>query len=1011
MMMILGVRLMSFRRERSRTDQSCLPWPDIPPERHRPRRKRRSAVRNRYGSKRRPASPQASAAAPDSARRHKPMPDSQGSSPLPIGKASKSQTAPRKTIHLDGSSSSDEERSDEAEEPAMSSEHEKEMRSVKEDRFALKGRKKRYLKGMMPAVFMRKAERDLDLMREEQRSGRRVDYGGSGDEEDHGDDGDEDVVGVSAHQQRKGEAKRRKAYFEDGDGQLKFIADEESPDEEQYAEASWLAAAAPKKRKSRLSKGGGSGEASVPSFAPLPAQSRRQKQTRDMIDRLLVQSRAAQEEAQRRRPKKRKQKANSRNNRKQPGASVGQEGPQVSLADEDELWQVPTFLAPALAPGPTFNDIPRPDLHQALQKTKQPQYKQARDEDGAWKSFRKFSHDFQMERLDPRTFPALSPDSVLVKGHLVELSELLGDGAIQTPIRTVFPFGIPCHGDLDEEAVEGLLPRLTDAIVDSASRWLSLPAEQRQTQPRPAAEACEALHFMGLYASSRASVSLLHLIQAQLDALDRRCRSLAEEENQQAPLNYFLLSIHWACLELALRLRHAAIRRQLDVSLFASPTTRTQRLVKSLIQHGPNATGKALKANTTDLSVEFWAALLSLAWALPTTTSKIELEAPSVESIWEHLTTELDANTEANHTHPVVASEALCYAAIVLCAISQISATGHVLPTPRLQAYWPVLARSLEPVTVADLAELDRWSSVELHRRDGYLWSLFARTLVMVHRWQWVLTERDSILTKLYDILNARQLDNLAIDSGAKDFPAFLQQFDGHVGTSLEGREDSAFHIFLKLLVSVAQGILAASPTEAEARRNLNRFLMRVSPMRKLPPNSSRSMLVNHYSLFITLSIIAPWSAPQRLSQIRALLSFEAADQDTRPVLIRAMMYFALVYHHHQLALDPILIWFASAAQLLRSHYIDSDRKRAQLNAPAARPAKGMSVVTNLAEKAKNHKLLTTQLYSCALAFTLLLRAIQNIMTAASSSGDTVSFPDTCFLNSGSDSLRFFQLT
>lgn len=34
----------------------------------------------------------------------------------------------------------------------------REMRRVNEDRFALKGRKKRFLKGMMPGVFMRKGK-------------------------------------------------------------------------------------------------------------------------------------------------------------------------------------------------------------------------------------------------------------------------------------------------------------------------------------------------------------------------------------------------------------------------------------------------------------------------------------------------------------------------------------------------------------------------------------------------------------------------------------------------------------------------------------------------------------------------------------------------------------------------------------------------------------------------------------------------------------------------------------
>lgn len=955
---------------------------DIPKERSTPKRRQRPfpRVRRRSRAQSHPRE-KSSTSTKRAAQSVIEVQDSEGSSPPPPTRRTtttnghsthRTLVQPRATIRLDDTESSEQEQ--EQEQEALSSEHEKEMRAVKEDRFALKGRKKRYLKGMMPAVFMRKAEKDLELMRKEQRAGRHVDYAGSGDEED---------VVVT---ERKGEARRRRTFFEDGDGRLKFIADDDSPDEEGYAEDSWLAALAPKHKQPPRA-----------AFGPLPEQTNRQKQTRDMIDRLLVQSRAAQEEQRHRRKRRSKKQSAFKATKDSARQSFTESRQQYSLADEDELWDAPVFLAPALATASTQH-ISQPQIPQPHAQRKKDSSKK---EDATWRTFRKFSHDFQIERLDPRAFPALPLDSMLVQGQVDELIAFLRDG-VKSPMRTVFPFGIPLHEGVDEEAVEAVLPRLTDAIIEAASVWCNATTEERSSNPRPAQEACDALRYLSLYASSLASPQLLHLIQSQLDALDRRLRSTAEDKDdqQQAAFNYYLVPVHWACLELTLRLRVAAQAHNIELSLFGSPASRTQRLIKALLRHGPNATGRAIKSNAPDVSVEAWAALINLALSAPNNAQSFSIDCPNIGSVWEHLFTELDNRTASNSTHPVMASEALCYAAMLLCALSQISSTGHVTPEPRLKAHWPVLARCLEPVTVADLAELDRWSSVELHRRDGYLWSLFARTLIMVDRWNWVLTEKDGILPKLYDILNARQLDNLAIDSGAKDFPAFLQHFDGRVGTTLEGREDSAFHIFLKLLVNVAQGIMSA-PNEVDARRTLNRFLMRVSPMRKLPPNSSRAMLVNHFSLFITLTIVAPWSTSQRLSQVRALLSFDAADQDTRPVLIRAMMYFALVYHHQKQPLDPILVWFASAAELLRADYSESDKKRSHLNAPSAKPAKGMSIVTNQAEKARERKALTTRLYNCALALTLLLRAIQNILSTVSVDGEIVSFPDARFLNSG----------
>lgn len=942
--------------------------------------------------------------------------------------SSASRAPPRKTIHIDGSSPgpSDQDspagEEDRGEEEEEEDEEEKELRAVREDRFALKGRKKKFLKGMMPAVFFRKAERDLDLMRKEQRSGQHVDYGGSGDE------AEADAEEEREHERRRRkEAKRRKRVFEDGDGQLRFDLDEDSPEEEREddhrdVQASWLAASAPQRHRGRRNGGDGGigGESSFArsAFQPLPAQpSSRRQQTKDMIDRLLVQSKAAHE-AQQARERKQKKKHRRQNKDRPSGVYVFEgDGPtgegrrravsplaqrQVSLADEDELWTAPSFLAPALS-GPTgpsasaagVNEIPRPEKRTSSSAT----------HDGAWKKFRKFSHDFQLDRLDPGHF-ALSPDSELVRGNVVELLSFLQDPSQPVPMRTVFPFGVPLHGDLEPETVEGLLPRLSDSIVDAASMWVKGSAADQASQPRPADEACQALRFCALYAH-RAPSELLHKVQAQVDHVDRRMRAQAEDEDtsaeQRASLNYFMLSLHWTLLELSLRMQAAAFANELDASLFSSPTARTRRLVKSLVDHGPNATGKALKSSRPDLSVEVWAALINLAIEGEASGSAAELEVPNEESLWEHLITELDNQSEAANAHPVMASEALAYASIAMCALSQISPAGHVKCEPRLHAQWPVIGRSLESITIKDLQEsLDRWSSVELSRRDGYLWTLFARTVTMVDCWCWRLRDSDGILQKLYDILNARQLDNLTIDASARDFPAFLQHFTGEVDCRLESKEDSAVHMFLKLLIKVGADTSAEAQDETEAKRQLNRMLVRVTPMRKLPQHSTRPMLVNHTSLFITLAIMAPWTASQRLQQLKALVPFEQADQDVRPIIIRAMMYFAHVLQHKRLSLAGLLAWFANAAHHLRGEYVDCDRKRTQLDAPSAKPAKGTSIITNRAERARDHKRLTSQLYHCALAMTMILRAIQNIMSVSEHlTADAKSFPDAALVASG----------
>ena len=308
---------------------------------------------------------------------------------------------------------------------------------------------------------------------------------------------------------------------------------------------------------------------------------------------------------------------------------------------------------------------------------------------------------------------------------------------------------------------------------------------------------------------------------------------------------------------------------------------------------------------------------------------------PSIETLWDCVDTCLDRFAATNGTHPLKAVEVAAYTAMMLCAISQFTPSGAAISQPRLPAHWSVVLRALDPIRIKEVEQSTiTMSNATLTNRDRYIWTLFARCLIFADRWCWRLDDRDGIVQKLFDVLNARHLVNLTSDR-ALDFPSFLSPFTGGVDTSLSSRDDTALHIFLKLLVKAVRD--ASGESVEERRRSVSRFLVRLTPMRKMPflkaqpaMNADLSLLYNHYSLFITFVIALPSSSSQRLAQLRSLLSFEEADNEARPVIIRAIMTLAIVYRHLDLAITPLISWLASICQILRREYLELEMMKSK---------------------------------------------------------------------------------
>lgn len=900
------------------------------------------------------------------------------------------------------------------------------------EKFELKGKRKKQLQGMMPKVFLKRAKADLQLMAKEKAEGHEapeLHTRGSGDEAAESEEEAEAELDASrAAVVRKRPVDEDEPFRLQGDteseGDARAVEDASSEEDAHNAVSNWLHANAPR-RKHHVQRPQHHAKSTAPSG-------------RDIIDRLLHQSR--KQATKRTGPKKafRKRRPLQERRRNVPNAmdidddldlldelkqlrpepsrkghatsSTRRHPAQVrSLADDDTLFTQYDFGNEPLgganryrAPAGNVHEIPPVHLD-AFPVTKPGKAKR----DAEWASFSKFSYDFGIQPLPSRL--QCRPLSYIGAGHLFRFLQFVEDPlTFSQAACTVFPFGIQLDFDMALDALVDVLPRLCDNIIDQAAAALSSATDEKLF----ADDAVEVIRFLGAFFSRPCDLedsNVLSTVQSQLDHMERRLNGLEGVPERRAAFQIYLLPLQWALLELSIRMHFVAATAGIDASTLPAIEFLFRKLVNALLDYGINRSGKALKALQNpgqtlieDGSLLVWACLLNT--SLSTKGSAISVDVLDEQAFWILVEGELAKKQASDGVHPVVAAEAAAYLAMLCCALSQVSGTGQVLLKPRLAAHWATVAHALDPISVTELGrESSHLSNSELTRRDGYIWTLMARCLIFVHRWHWTIGTNEALLPKLNELLRARSLKNSTVD-GSRDFPSFLIHYSGAVDTQLKAKEDSTFHLFLKLLLCMAQA-QNHLPSEERARV-LSTALMRIAPLATKVPytrdnpvlDSDRSMLINRYSMFATFVIVSPQVMSKRLGQIRSVLSYEQADDLARSVILRAMMYLALVFRHHELPLDGLVGWFASICTYLREQYVELEKKRALQAIPTAIVQRGMSAITHSAEKEKASKELATSLFRIAIALTMILRAWQNIMVA---DGSGASYPDKAWLDHG----------
>lgn len=922
------------------------------------------------------------------------------------------------------------------------------------DRFTLKGKRKRAAMFMMPAVAFKKAEADLRLMEREMDEGKQIRL--------------EELDGDTPDSTADASAKAKKRWRpQNADRPFRYVTELSTSDSESESDNG----------RTSISNGDDETQAAMQAWTVLAngkAQTSTEPRNEDgafwdnVIGRILVRKEQGRPEPSRRRrkPKSTRQENSNRRRTKDPNAK-GQirslprkqsaltehfvspvyldtaerlfdnirAGPAALRAparigrNRDAFWNSLTGITTDSQLGEEARATPNATAPATKHQSTKFIDKGLTDTGDEPSKFARFSFDYDINRL-----PAglrFSVSSYLGCGNLQELICYIKKEPNFNPRTPITPFGIGLDSTMESTVLLQMLPRLLDcmyehAVGENVSYTLNSPLGQ-------------ALRFLGYYVlvyNSRDSSSSVvrATVFEQLANLEARLERYIEEVDAvDRTLISSLVAVKWATLEMTI-LGYA--EKQANAGFSAKQTARhhiledLKGLARLLLQAGHASPTKELfraqrrldrrdtDVHLEEIYCETWVCLINLCFVCQSVQGYDFL---SLASLWQTVEHCLNEEAIERQLHPIVRGETASLAAMSLCALSQFDATGVSGPAPQLVAHWPLVAQILDNISVADFAAAyQSMSSANRTRTSRYIWTIFARCLNMSSRWGWPMLDQGKIIGRLFDILNSRQLEDFCID-GQADFPLFLSNFSGHIPTQID-RDDTAFHIFLRILAQAAQE--SHESNDKKSKLALARIAMRIMPMREhlpYPRHSSAekavdpSILVNHCALFVVLAIIDPSTSDRRFAKLKTILDFVSSDTRARQDYLKAIMFMGIVYKVRGINLSPVLSWLTHTADYLcqtytlcakrRATLLSSRRKLAsmkknaqhQVNKPGVR--QGSAPVSGADYERELHAV-NKEMGETAVMEGLLLGAVQHIMlTASEKTGATDNYPCLAYLD------------
>ena len=204
------------------------------------------------------------------------------------------------------------------------------------------------------------------------------------------------------------------------------------------------------------------------------------------------------------------------------------------------------------------------------------------------------------------------------------------------------------------------------------------------------------------------------------------------------------------------------------------------------------------------------------------------------------------------------------------------------------------------------------YSTVQHHRYDAYIRTLFGRCYTLISTWGWSCGAK-IILTSFYTFFTERRFDNLKTEAFG-GFPKFFQS-----NTSLEIQTtDNTFVIFLKLVISYITQQSSCFQVNHNLRRrdvmrDLDRFVNRITPLRTYQSTFAPLdyiALQNHYCLLLTLYWVAPESSRPSVERIRDVIDIEKAPAPAQVICMEAWKLLAQFQLKNEEDIGSIIDWF-----------------------------------------------------------------------------------------------------
>jgi hypothetical protein len=244
---------------------------------------------------------------------------------------------------------------------------------------------------------------------------------------------------------------------------------------------------------------------------------------------------------------------------------------------------------------------------------------------------------------------------------------------------------------------------------------------------------------------------------------------------------------------------------------------------------------------------------------------------------------------------------------------------------------WELVLHALDHIRlVADPQADSSLSTRSLRRRDAYIRLIVSRCLILHQRWSWRLDLADdaaaALFRRLVEIFKSRKFADLRGEIAG--FAPFVQENDASL-LAMHASTDSAFTIFLKLIVASAQQ-MRPSLREDEYPGRTKKLLSLVTPVGSVqlsevrsPFEEQLSMLYNRFSSLALAIRVLP-SADNilyRVSLARRYVDFAKATAATRSVCIRAAKFLALQALDMVLPIGPAIEWTSEMVQILVAEY------------------------------------------------------------------------------------------